>query len=185
MRKVCKQGVRGSAPLPSPPARRSTRTARPSARLAPLPTPTSASSSVPGDAVYVRPPVVRVPPVPRPRGPSLPVVPSFNESGPSTRKRSALAPPSSSVPSSSKVLRSSKSSSTIRRPPSAVSSSPSLPSPLVFSSSLPSHLPVRMVVDPPMDQFMVLLDSLEFAIERGNLEDARTRIRAIRNLCRQ
>jgi hypothetical protein len=42
-----------------------------------------------------------------------------------------------------------------------------------------------MVLDPPEDQVLVLLDALEFAIERGNLDDARRRIRALRTLRRQ
>jgi hypothetical protein len=42
-----------------------------------------------------------------------------------------------------------------------------------------------MVIDPPEDQIMVLIDALEFAIDRGNLADARTRIRALRRLRRQ
>jgi 5-bromo-4-chloroindolyl phosphate hydrolysis protein len=42
-----------------------------------------------------------------------------------------------------------------------------------------------MVIDPPEDQVMVLLDALEFAIDKGNLEDARKRIRALRKLRRQ
>ena len=73
-----------------------------------------------------------------------------------------------------------------------MSSSSSLPSPLVFSPSLPSPLSIapvgpssQMVVDPPEDQVLLLLDALEFAIERGNLDDARTRIRALRKLRRQ
>ena len=41
-----------------------------------------------------------------------------------------------------------------------------------------------MVVDPPEDQVLLLLDALEFAIEHGNLEDARMRIRALRKLRR-
>jgi hypothetical protein len=72
-----------------------------------------------------------------------------------------------------------------------MSTSTSLPSPLVFSPSLPSHLPItpsvlpaRMVVDPPEDQVLLLLDALEFAIDKGNLGDARNRIRALRKLRR-
>ena len=42
-----------------------------------------------------------------------------------------------------------------------------------------------MMVDPPEDQVMVLLDALEFAIDKGNLVDARARIRALRKLHRQ
>ena len=42
-----------------------------------------------------------------------------------------------------------------------------------------------MSVDPPEDQVLVLLDALEFAIDRGNLEDARKRIRALRKLRQQ
>jgi hypothetical protein len=94
------------------------------------------------------------------------------------RKRSALAPPSTGAPSSSKALRSSHSSSAINRMSSAMSTSTSLPSPLMFSPSLLA----RMVLDPPEDQVLVLLDPLEFAIERGNLDDARRRIRALRTL---
>lgn len=103
-----------------------------------------------------------------------------------SRKRSALASPSTAVPSASKVLRPSISSSVIRRTSSAISSSPLLPSPLVLSPSLPSGLGSSspMVVDPPEDQVLLLLDALEFAIERGNLEDARMRIRALRKLRR-
>jgi len=121
-------------------------------------------------------------------------VPSFvNRADPLlTRKRSALAPPSSAVPSSSKVLRQAQSTSAIRRTSSAVSSSSSLPSPLVFSPSLPSHLslappvlPARMVVDPSEDQVLLLLDALEFAIDKGNLVDARKRIQALRKLRQQ
>ena len=41
-----------------------------------------------------------------------------------------------------------------------------------------------MVVDPPEDQILLLLDALEFAIERGNLEDVRMRIRALRKFRR-
>jgi hypothetical protein len=72
-----------------------------------------------------------------------------------------------------------------------MSSSSSLPSPLVFSPSLPSPfvtptvLPARMVVDPVEDQVLVLLDALEFAIDKGNAEDARRRIRALRKIRRQ
>jgi hypothetical protein len=73
-----------------------------------------------------------------------------------------------------------------------MSSSSSLPSPLVFSPSLPSPLSVnppasssQMVVDPPEDQVLLLLDALEFAIDKGNLDDARMRLRAIRKLRRQ
>jgi hypothetical protein len=108
-----------------------------------------------------------------------------------SRKRSALAPPTSAIPSSSKVLRPSKSSSGIRRTSSAVSSSSSMPSPLVFSPSLSSLRPLipasssPMAVDPPEDQILLLLDALEFAIDRGNLDDARNRIRALRKLRRQ
>jgi hypothetical protein len=72
-----------------------------------------------------------------------------------------------------------------------MSTSTSLPSPLVFSPSLPAHLPItppvlpaRMVVDPPEDQVLLLLDALEFAIDKGNLGDARNRIRALRKLRR-
>jgi hypothetical protein len=108
-----------------------------------------------------------------------------------SRKRSALSPPSSGEPSSSKILRSAKSSSAIVRTSSAMSTSTSLPSPLVFSPSLPAHLPItlpvlpaRMVVDPPEDQVLLLLDALEFAIDKGNLGDARNRIRALRKLRR-
>lgn len=100
------------------------------------------------------------------------------------RKRSALGPPSTGVPSSSKVLRPAFSSSAIRRTSSAHSSSPSLPSPLVFSPSLPMAPSSSMVVDPPEDQILLLLDALEFAIERGNLEDVRMRIRALRKFRR-
>ena len=41
-----------------------------------------------------------------------------------------------------------------------------------------------MSVDPPEDQVMVLLDALEFALDRGNVEDARKRIQALRTLRR-
>jgi hypothetical protein len=71
------------------------------------------------------------------------------------------------------------------------SASSSVPSPLALSTSLspyvpltPAVLPARMVVDPPEDQVMLLLDALEFAIDRGNLDDARRRIRALRK-CHQ
>jgi hypothetical protein len=196
LRKPCKGGVRGSHG------------------------PSTASTSLPSDTVHVRPPVVKAP-QPRRKALKSPVVPLPGGAGPSSsgvspdvggasvgnfstlpsvrfpnpsvaRKRSALAPPTSAAPSSSKVLRSSQSSSGIRRTSSAFSSSSSLPSPLSFSTSLPSHLsaappvlPARMVIDPPEDQIMVLIDALEFAIERGNLDDARTRIRVLRRLRRQ
>jgi hypothetical protein len=39
-----------------------------------------------------------------------------------------------------------------------------------------------MVVDPPEDQVLLLLNALEFAIDKGNLGDARNRIRALRKL---
>jgi hypothetical protein len=63
-----------------------------------------------------------------------------------------------------------------------------MPSPLAFSPSLPSSIPTLsspMAVDPPEDQFLLLLDALKFAIDWGNLEDARKRIRALRKLRRQ
>jgi hypothetical protein len=67
-----------------------------------------------------------------------------------------------------------------------MSTSTSLPLPLVFSLSLPSHLPItlsvllaRMVVDPPEDQVLLLLNALEFAIDKGNLVDTRNQIRAL------
>jgi hypothetical protein len=41
-----------------------------------------------------------------------------------------------------------------------------------------------MVVDPPEDQVLLLLDALEFAIDKENLGDARNRIRALRKLRR-
>lgn len=133
-----------------------------------------------------------------PVGPSSSVVPSASSvshsfvdltNPPLSHKCSALAPPSSAAPSSSKLLRPAQSLSGIRRTSSAISSSPSLPSPLVFSSSLPSAghgaSSSPMMVDPPEDQVMVLLDALEFAIDKGNLVDARARIRALRKLHRQ
>jgi hypothetical protein len=107
-----------------------------------------------------------------------------------SHKRLALSPPTSAEPSSSKkTLRSSQSSAIINRTSSAMSTSSSLPSPLSFTPSLPARLPVtptvlpaRMLIDPPEDQVMVLLDALEFAIDRGNMDDARKRIRALRKL---
>jgi hypothetical protein len=64
-----------------------------------------------------------------------------------------------------------------------------MPSPLIFSPSLPSVVPsvssTSMVIDPPEDQILLLLDALEFAIDRGNLDDARGRIRVLRRFRRQ
>jgi hypothetical protein len=42
-----------------------------------------------------------------------------------------------------------------------------------------------IVVDPPEDHVLLLLDAIEFAIDRGNLDDARMRIRALRKYRRQ
>jgi hypothetical protein len=100
-----------------------------------------------------------------------------------SRKRSALVPPSTAVPLSSKILCPSSSSSAIRCTSSAISSSPSLPSPLVFSPSLPLGLGSSsspIVVDLPEDHVLLLLDAIEFAIDRGNLDDARMRIWVLR-----
>ena len=41
-----------------------------------------------------------------------------------------------------------------------------------------------MVVDPPEDQVLLLLDAIEFSLDRGNLNDARMRIGALRKLRR-
>lgn len=104
-----------------------------------------------------------------------------------SRKRSALSPPSSGAPSSSKILRPAPSMSAINRTSSAMSSSSSMPSPLAFSTSLPLNLgssSSAMVVDPPEDQVLLLLDAIEFSLDRGNLNDARMRIGALRKLRR-
>jgi len=42
-----------------------------------------------------------------------------------------------------------------------------------------------MVVDPSKDQVLLLLDALEFAIDKGNLVDARKRIQVLRKLRQQ
>ena len=112
-----------------------------------------------------------------------------------TKKRLAVAPPTATAPSSSKVLRSSQSSSAII--PSAITrtssgkSSASIPSPLAYTppfpppvSLAPQVLPAQMTLDPPEDQMLLLLDALEFAIDRGNLDDVRKRIQALRKLQR-
>jgi hypothetical protein len=69
------------------------------------------------------------------------------------------------------------------------SSSPSLPSPLFFSTSLPSAIPGQSssttVADPSEDHVLLLLDALEFAIDKGNLDDARGRIQALRKFRRR
>jgi hypothetical protein len=38
------------------------------------------------------------------------------------------------------------------------------------------------VADPSEDHMLLLLDALEFAVQKGNLEDARRRIQTIRRL---
>lgn len=106
-----------------------------------------------------------------------------------TRKRSALAAPTSAVPSSAKTLRTSQSTSAIQRTSSAVSSTSShlfetgsrgsVPSPLGLSISLP-----QTVVDTPEDPMMVLLDALEFSAQKGNMVDVFRQIESLRSLHR-
>jgi hypothetical protein len=106
-----------------------------------------------------------------------------------TRKRSALAAPTTAEPSSAKTLRTSQSTSAIQRTSSAISSASShffetgsrgsVPSPLGLSMPLP-----QMAVDTPEDPMMVLLDALEFSAQKGNMVDVFRRIESLRSLRR-
>jgi len=106
-----------------------------------------------------------------------------------TRKRSALAAPTTAAPGPAKTLRTSQSTSAIQRSSSAMSSSSShifeagsigsVPSPLGVSMPLP-----QMVVDTPEDPMMVLLDALEFSAQKGNMGDVFRRIASLRSLRR-
>jgi hypothetical protein len=174
LRKPCTEGVRGAHPV---------------ATIIPA-GPGAAFVRAPVVNPSPKPPVLRlsskVPATSSSAAPASSVIDLTNPSV--SRKRSALGPPSSAAPSSSKVLRATPSMSAIRHSSSMASSSPSIPSPLVFSTSLPSPLAgssSAMVIDPSEDHMLLLLDALEFAIDKGNLDDARMRIQALRKFRQQ
>ena len=106
-----------------------------------------------------------------------------------SRKRSALAAPTTAAPAPAKTLRTSQSTSAIQRTSSQVSSASShfletgsrgsVPSPLGLSVALP-----QLAVDTLEDPMMVLLDALEFSAQKGNMGDVFRRIASIRSLRR-
>lgn len=189
IRKPCQGGVQPVVTAPSAPAtstivvRPQTISVPPRPRAIPKKTPAASSSTVVVPSIGM---VYDVSGAPLGRVTKAPTIDLSNP--PLTRKRSALAPPTSANPPSAKSLRPSQSSSAIRRPSSSISGSIPLPTPLVSSPSLPLPGPsssTPMVVDPPEDQMLILLDALEYSVVSGRMDDARKRIQALRKLREQ